>query len=184
MNTVLLYGKKDSDLELVLFETIRAVHYSILHITGNTISLIPPQAVQPDFLVIDNFFVPNLLITKGIVVFKQGISVFQKGIDIPQDYIAVVDPENEEAIAMLKKNSMRTVTCGMSAKDTITYSSIDPECAIVSLQRELKTVGGEDLDPGEFPIKALSCKKDFALLAAVAVLLLSGIKLPDGGINV
>lgn len=110
----------------------------------------------------------------GIVVFKQGLSYFQKGYNIPKNFFAVVDPENEEAVAMLRKNCMQTITCGLSQKDSVTFSSINQDGAVVSLQRGLVRLDGKLTEPEEVPVKFNSSHSQYAVLAAVAVLLLSG----------
>jgi hypothetical protein len=69
------------------------------------------------------------------------------------------------------------VTYGMSAKNTITLSSIGEESCILALQRELITVHGDVLERQEIMING-GLKPD-ALLAVAGALLLLGLKLSD-----
>ena len=52
-----------------------------------------------------------------------------------------------------QKHHLRTLTCGLSSKDTLTLSSVTAESAVICLQREIGTLGGEVLEPYEIPVK-------------------------------
>jgi hypothetical protein len=94
-----------------------------------------------------------------------------------------VEPENDKAIEILKKNALQTVTCGLSQRDTLTFSSHVAERAVISLQREIKTLGGKAVLPHEIPVSLLSTYGDYQLLAATAVLMLSDVAIPEEGIS-
>jgi hypothetical protein len=176
MNTVLLYGNgKDNQITNTLLGTIRASGSSALHITNKSVAMIPPSSKQPDYLVLDNPSMQYIQLTKGIVIFKQGISFHQNGFNLPKEFLAIVDPENDDAVLMLKKSCMQTITCGMSQKDTFNFSSIGQEKAVVSLQHAIQNLNGDIVEPCELPILFNSEHSEYALLASVAVLMLSGI---------
>jgi hypothetical protein len=176
MNTVLLYGnEKDNQITNTLLGTIRALGLSALHITNKSIAMIPPNSKQPDYLILDNPGMQYIQLAKGIVIFKQGFLINQNGINLPKEFFAIVDPENDDAVMMLKKSCMQTITCGMSQKDTFNFSSIGQEKAVVSLQRAIQNLNGEIVEPCEMPILINSEHSEYALLASVAVLTLSGI---------
>jgi len=180
MITVLLYGSDNStELTSALLGCISAINSSVLYLTANLVSLPPANTQKIDFMVIDNMNINSVCAQKGIVVFKQDISGISNLLEIPNEFIAVTDPENTEAVIMLQKNGMQTITCGLSQKDTLTYSSIDAERAMISLQREIKTIDGETVYPMEIPIKLKSIHGDYPALASFAVLLLSGIDLKE-----
>ncbi len=71
------------------------------------------------------------------------------------------------------------VTYGMSAKNSITLSSIGEDACVLALQRELPTVNGDVLERQE--IKIESSTRPDSLLAVAGALLILGQKLP--GIN-
>ncbi|HEX3025647.1 MAG TPA: hypothetical protein VHR42_00230 [Clostridia bacterium] len=184
MNTVLLYGsEKNARTGIALFAAIRAVGCSALHVTPKSISMIPPGNRAPDFLILEFTEIPELIVGNGLVLFEQesGLSLFQKQPEIPVGFTAVVDPDNADAIEMLQRNSMQTVTCGMSQKDTVTFSSLDSDRAVVSLQRELRSLSGTTIEPREFPVGFSKQPGEYQLLASAAVLLLSDIPIPDDG---
>jgi hypothetical protein len=176
MNTVLLYGnEKDNEIKNTLLGTIRALGLSALHITNKSIAMIPPSSKQPDYLILDNSSMEYIQLSKGIVIFKQGISFYQSGLNLPKEFFAIVDPENDDAVLMLKRSCMQTITCGLSQKDTFNFSSIGQEKAVVCLQRSIQNLNGEIIEPCELPIKLNSEQSKYALLSSVAVLVLSGI---------
>ena len=183
MVTVLLCGsEKDAEITNILLAAIRSADASALHITAKTVSMLPPDAQNADFLVIDNANIQGAHMEKGVIVFKQEIKGCLE-LDLPAGFIAVTESDNDTAIKILQKNALQTVTCGLSQRDTLTYSSLDSEKAVISLQREIKSLHGESMLPHEIPVALQSTRSDYPLLAAVAVLLLSGIKVPERGLT-
>lgn len=178
-----MYGS-ESGTETVnmLFSAIRAVHSSAFHISSDTISLIPEKAKNPDFLVLDNPNLVNIHIPGGIVLFRKHTQQRQH-IDIPSAYFAVVDSENREAAKMLHNDKIETVTCGLSQKDTVTFSSLDSDRAVVSLQRRLKALDGTEIEPVEVPVTFKPSHSEYSILASIAVLLLSCVKIPEDGLE-
>jgi hypothetical protein len=180
INTLLLYGnEKDNQITNTLLGTIRASGLSALHITNHSVAMIPPSSKQPDYLVLDNATMQYIQLAKGIVIFKQGISYYQNGLNLPKEFFAIVDPQNEGALSMLQKSCMQTITCGMSNKDTFNFSSIGQEKAVVSLQHTIQNLNGDTIEPCELPILFSAIHSEYALLSSVAVLMLSGVVIPD-----
>lgn len=183
MNTVFMCGSEIGFETInMLFTAIMSVHSSALHVGTETISLIPLKAKNPDFIVIDNPSIVNVHTPGGIVLFRKHAPIKQH-IDIPSAYFAVVDSENRNAAGMLCNDGIQTVTCGLSQKDTITFSSLDSDRAVVSLQRGLKALDGTNIGPVDVPITFEPSHSEYPLLAAVAVLLLSCVKMPDEGLE-
>jgi len=175
MITVLLIGSEEEvDISNVLIDAIKAINASTLHLTAKSISVQPHNTNQIDFLIVDNMNISNIDTDRGIAVFKQKIPGIDNSYKIPSNFIAVTDSENNDAVSILLKNGMQTVTCGLSQKDSITFSSRDDEDAVVSLQREIKTLNGNAVFPHEIPIKLESVKGEYPVLAAIAVLLIAG----------
>ena len=63
----------------------------------------------------------------------------------------------------------------MSASDTVTLSSLDENRPVVSLQRNLRTLSGEQAEPGEYPVRLAAPISPYGLMAAVSILLLAGL---------
>lgn len=182
MIPVLLYGSgRDTAITNSLVRAFRAVHASVLHITSKTLSLMPTNAPHADFLLLDNCGIQDLQVKNGVTVFRQELSGFTEESAIPHDFVAVADPLNEQAVSILRNRNIRTVTCGLSQKDTVTFSSLDSDRAVISLQREIFSLTGENVGPREIPVTLTSPQAEYPLLASMAVLLLSGIPPSEEG---
>lgn len=178
-----MYGSESGPETVnMLFSAIRAVHLSAVHISEDTVSLIPEKAKDPDFLILDNPNISNVYIPGGIVLFREHTFPRQH-IDIPSAYFAIVDSENREAAKMLHNDKIETVTCGLSQKDTVTFSSLDSDRAVISLQRGLKALDGTEIGPVEVPVTFNPSHSEYSLLASIAVLLLSCVKIPESGLE-
>lgn len=91
---------------------------------------------------------------------------------VPIGVIGVVCSDNRRGLEALMRSGVRTVTCGMSYRDTVTLSST-LSGPTICLQRRLPTVGGRICEPAEFPLEAVKTDTDCLLLAS-AVRLLCG----------
>lgn len=69
----------------------------------------------------------------------------------------------------------RVVSYGMSARDSITLSSINEKDCVISLQRELITINGHISEQQEIPIQPVCKASPDNLMAATGVLLLLGV---------
>lgn len=98
-----------------------------------------------------------------------------------KNYLAVFSSENHHAIEALNGSGNIAISCGMSAKDTLSAASITDEKRMVSLQRTIRSIDGEIIEPRDFYIK--SSHGFYASLAASAVLLLLGI-MPEYGFEI
>lgn len=111
-----------------------------------------------------------------------GDTVYVLGAAPPPDYpftpdehaLAVVHSENREALAFAAAHHLKTLTCGLSVRDTLTLSSLTDECAMVCLQREIRPFGGGIIEPGEIPVRLYAPVGRGELLLVAAVLLLCG----------
>lgn len=89
-----------------------------------------------------------------------------------KNYLAIFSSENHHAIEALNGSGNIAISCGMSAKDTLSTASITDEKRMVSLQRTIRSIDGEIIEPRDFYIK--SNYELYSSLAASAVLLLLG----------
>lgn len=184
MNTILMCGYENGSETLnMLFAAIRSIHYSAFHISDETFSVIPPKAKEAQYIIIDNKAIKNIHAKNGIALFRKQVDA-KNEIEIPPSFFAVIDSDNTQAADMLKKNGIQTVTCGLSQKDTVTFSSLENERAVVSLQRGLTALDGSELLPVEVPIAFSASHSEYPILASVAVLLLSGAVIPGEGLNI
>ena len=182
METVLLYGAdEEGKIRDTLLAALRAAspEVGVLHMAPKSLAMFPPEAQTPGFLVVEDAPMAYIRMPRGVAVLCPGVTT-RRGSRIPSGFCAVVDPGSEGAIRLLLKNGVETVTCGLSPKDTITFSSIGQEHAVVALQRGLRTLDGSIAEPAELPIRFEARHTGFGLLASVAVLLLLGCPPRDG----
>lgn len=87
--------------------------------------------------------------------------------------IFIVNSEDKKALRFLSKTSSVAVTCGLSSKDTFTFSSKDDETAVVSLMRSVKSVYENTAEPMEIPISFPQNTDEYTILSLVATLILT-----------
>lgn len=80
----------------------------------------------------------------------------------------------------LQGTGTAAVACGTSPRDTLSLASIDANSALVSLQRCVTTLDGRMIEPGEILVSLLRPRSPHEVLAAVSVLLLSGVPWENG----
>lgn len=178
MNAVFLYGEDgDSAVSETLFAAVRAAGSSALRVTGRLVAADPVDAADPEYLVFDHFPAQNAALGGGIAVFGACVGELPDFLCIPNNYFAVFDAENNSG-EIFQKNCRQTVPCGLSQKNTVTFSSIGNDTAVVALQRSLVTLKGNVAEPREIPLRFGAFRGNFALLAAAAVLILTE-KVPE-----
>jgi hypothetical protein len=129
---------------------------------------------NPSFLIYVCERFPKLKIENGILLLKNNFE-YDKQLVIPSGFIPVFESHNVNAAAALKGTGLIGVTCGTSCKDTLSVASLDETSATVSLQRNIKTLTDEILEPHEITIKLQKEISPFTLLTICSVLLLSGV---------
>ena len=73
------------------------------------------------------------------------------------------------------------ISYGLSPRETITISSLNEECAVISLQRELVTLAGQVLEQQELPKIPLMNASPEHVMTVTGTLLLAGV--PPENIN-
>lgn len=89
--------------------------------------------------------------------------------------VAVIHSHNAEGLAFAARHQLKTLTCGLSSRDTLTLSSMAGESAGICLQREIATLGGGRVEPADFFVRLRGQTERFELLTLAAVLLLCGL---------
>ncbi|MFT8889017.1 MAG: hypothetical protein ABF449_03785 [Ethanoligenens sp.] len=184
MNPMILYGsEKDNGVAYMLLTALHSLHTGVLHLTTQALTLLPPVAPDISYLLLDDGQVRSVQMDGCILIFKTDCGGLGD-IVLPKAHAAVLDPENEHAAALLQAHHIPVVTCGLSQKSTVTFSSRTPTTAVVSLQREIHTTSGALVDPRELPVTLSSPREDYPLLATVAALWLAGTSFPKSGLVV
>lgn len=132
---------------------------------------------EPRFSVFSSFEVPKITANKGILILKNGAIPPVRQV-LSNNWIAVIDSQNENVGKILKGTGVTAVSCGMSARDTLSISSISEGTAMISLQRTIKTLQNMIVEPRDIEVDFMQELSPFLLLSACAVLLFSG---EDGG---
>lgn len=96
------------------------------------------------------------------------------------DCVVIVDSGDCEALTALSGLSLAAITCGTSASDTLSLSSMTADTAAVSLQRTVKTLGGTVIEPCEIPVTITRPISNRCLLLSCALLILLGVDCSKG----
>lgn len=115
----------------------------------------------------------------AIIIVKDGESL-TTGFETNRQAIAVVDSCNKDVMRLVGETKLPAITCGLSARDTITLSSISEDSAVINIQRSISCFDGTVIEPQEIPVTLCSSIDSFALMCAAAIFILSGniTKLP------
>ena len=128
-------------------------NFSVTYINNN---LIKKVGNGNEILLFEN---ENLIcdnLKDSIIIFKKNCLPEISGSFNKNNTAIIYSPEKEQ-LKMLCKKNITTITCGGSPKDTITYSSINEDSVVVSLQREVSSIKGNSILPFEIPIKVSEC---------------------------
>ncbi len=86
----------------------------------------------------------------------------------------IFDSQDSISARFAKEHGVKTLTCGFSPYDTVTLSSITPEQAVVTLQREIVTIRGTVAEPADHPVFLRKSYSAQSILRAAAALILMG----------
>lgn len=159
-----------SPITNVLYRTLSRC-CEVMCVTREKILLPDPVDHAPDILLIDSPTPPEC---GGKVIYVLEGAPPECEFTPGTHAAAVIHSENMRALSFAAKHHLKTLTCGLSVHDTLTLSSLTEESAMVCLQREIVTVNGGMLEPGEFPIRIRASVGRGELLIVAGVLLLCG----------
>lgn len=172
MTTVFLCGKQsDRSLRCVLPQALSG-YGGVQYFNGTELLRLGGAPLR--FLVYEWETLPNQPCPKGILFFKNSFQP-QAGEALAPGLLPVFESRNPVVSAFLREQGAVAVTCGTAARDTLSVSSLDYHSAMVSLQRCMTTLSGEIIEPGDIPVSLRRSHSPHQILAAVSVLLLSGI---------
>lgn len=137
------------------------------------------RGVSAEFFLYECEKLPKIELKRGIILFKNSIRR-QPHEKVPEDFLCILETKNTNAAALLKETGAFAVTCGTSTKDTLSVAALEGSAATLSLQRSIRTLTGEIVEPHDFSVKCPEERSPHQLLSVSAVLLLSGIDSSDG----
>lgn len=132
-----------------------------------------------NFIIYELPKIPIVNKTKGILIFKNSFKYDNTELKLDK-LIPIVDDQNKQAISILSHTGTSAISCGMAMHNTLSIASIDENNAIISLQRDIKTLSDSIIEPHDFPVYYSKRIDVFSLLAVSAVLLLSNIDSSNG----
>ena len=178
--TIIIYGSsEDTAFSDALLEIL--VRYGEIKFrSANKIKYISkqPRSYNARFFIYDLETLPLNIDNEGLFIFKKSFK--DLGCDeFPEKFLPIVDEQNIHAIKCLEKIGKITVTCGLSDKNTLSFSSISDTEAVVTLQRYLN-IKGKVIEPHEFIVNLSKPYDPNILLTISGLLLLSGVPSKNG----
>ena len=125
--------------------------------------------------VISEYKPTALNVKRGIAVITENTACFEKQF-FPKGIIGICESENKNALKVFENNKTPVITCGMNPKSTVTFSSINNDSILLSLQRTVKGINRTETEPQEIKIKLNHKYETFSVMASAVILLLYGKK--------
>ncbi len=86
----------------------------------------------------------------------------------------ICNSATEGDLKLAKKSCGEVITCGMSLRDSVTFSSFTYESCVINVQRSLRRFDGSKVEPFEFPCRRKPDDDCYGLLCANLLLILLG----------
>ncbi len=86
----------------------------------------------------------------------------------------IFDSSNPCDIKAAKNSGGEVITCGLSLRDSVTFSSLTDENCVISIQRSITRFDSGKTEPREIPCKIETCDDKYAVLCANLLLILLG----------
>lgn len=93
---------------------------------------------------------------------------------IKNEKYCICDSSNLSDLKMLKNSEGEVITCGLSRRDTLTFSSLTEDGCVISLQRNITRFNGKTAEPMDFPCQYTKNDNPYAVLSAHLILILLG----------
>lgn len=172
MTTIVLCGKKSDTGVAELLVNALGKYGEVQYYNGERLVSIK-EKLHPKFCVFDCEKIPKLEVASGILLFKNSFDGERR--ELPGGFLPVFEAHNTQAAAALGGTGLNAVVCGTSSKDTLSLASITDTDATISLQRSIRSMSGEILEPYDIPIHLGRSSSPYPVLATCAVFLLAGI---------
>ena len=153
-----------------IFSQLIASHFSTVCVFEKQLQAVGEHA---DFLITDVQSCECVQADSAVIVYRDALHVPPKLFACEQA-AAVVDSCNKEVFAAAGASGLEAITCGLSAKDTLTLSSTGVDSTVLNLQRSVPCFDGSVAEPQEIPLRAQVDTDSFTLMAASALFILSG----------
>lgn len=176
MRTIFLYGdRRDAVLRTALLGAL-AQCGSVLYVEEGVFFQAPEEA--PAFFVYECECLPSFSVSKGLLLMKNSCS--GRELSLPSGIWAVLESGNHSGACALRHQSAPVISCGCSARDTLSLASIEEDTAVLSLQRSVLTLGGNLVEPHDFAVMLQSKRHPHQILPIAMTLLLCGVSTERG----
>lgn len=143
-----------------------------------TVSVIEEHKIDIDLnceiLIINTNNIKDLKLDNGILILSDSCDTALEKCKCP----VIIADGNRGFLHEKIDSKTQYITCGMSVKDTISFSSIDIDEVSVSLMREIKKIDGESIEPFEISVSSknkISNYSPFCILCAIALITVLGV---------
>ncbi len=86
----------------------------------------------------------------------------------------ILNSANADDIETAKKSGGEVISCGLSLRDTVTFSSFTDDKCVISIQRPITRFDGRSVEPFELPLSVSEGDDRYAILCANLLLILGG----------
>ena len=116
--------------------------------------------------------ISGINIKNAIVIIKEK-EILLTPLQLDESIYLLLNSDNEAQLKSVEGQKIPVITCGLSPKDTITFSSKDSDKSVVSLQRSLPS-GSNIIEPMEIIVESKN-DSEYTMLATVATGLILGL---------
>ena len=86
----------------------------------------------------------------------------------------ILNSANSDDIETAKRSGGEVISCGLSLRDTVTFSSFTDDRCVISIQRPITRFDGRTVEPFELPLSVNEGDDRYAILSANLLLILGG----------
>ncbi len=114
---------------------------------------------------------PHLLHSPKSAVF---LNQCRSNAKISAERYLICNSANYDDLELARKSGGEVITCGMSLRDSVTFSSFTEDRCVISVQRRLTRFDGSKAEPFELPVCCLKDDHRYGILCANLLLILLG----------
>lgn len=163
-------GENDFKMGGVLYERLKN-HADVMYIAGK--SILRSKGGRQSFIIYELPAASDISeLASGIVIIKENAKHI--GI-LPETLPIIVGSDNYAALKSIPCGCKNIITCGISARDTLSLSANVGGRASVSLQRRIRNIYGRWIDECELPLGGCVGMTDYQILALTAVRMICGV---------
>lgn len=148
MTNIIIYGNcKNNILEKLILNELSNRYSIFFYKKGIYLN----KGSGYELLVISADELVEINVPQSIIILQSDAKL-GKNIIVPKDTVAIADSQNTDGLQGLCSLKIPAVSCGLSARDSVTFSSRTSDSAVIALQRSITALSGKLIEPLEFPI--------------------------------